>query len=416
VRYFSRSAAITSTFAFFAVLPAIGAQDGSSSTIVSSITFSGNQITQEYVLAREVTLHKGEPFSTEKLEESVRNLRNLRIFRDVLAQVEHTSQGERVTFQILEKQTLLPFFRLKRGGGSTLWVVGIGDLNTLGHGFELLPMYENLNGHHHGARIDVRVPKIDGMPLTLDGTLASESRTHVLYENNGSVQQKYDERKNVSRITVEHPLAKWATAALTGTYEDSNTYQKSWHTISRLDLGTINYKDWKLTGSRLSLQYENITPLGKTSNDAHVASLEMKTFISASENVDVALRGVASQWWDAKNSAQQCTIGGFSEVRGFLDERYRGSHCWFANAETRVAAWKNNWLVLQPTLFLDTGRASTSWNQKTFSVDLNPTSLGAGTRFVFPYLARLILRADLAFPVNPKGEPPALSFGSVQFF
>ncbi len=393
---------------------------------ISSIHFSGNAITRVSVLRSEMLLTEGQPFDAEKFEQSLQNLRNLRIFRSVSGEVSSTPNDTvHINVTIQEKQTLLPFFRAKQGGGSTLLVLGIGDLNTLGKGFELLPMYENLNGKYHGGRLDTHIPHISNSQLTLDGSVANEARSHCLYSATGGSAGTFVERTSALKIAAEYPLNNsfdilGANSLLQTKME--NIEKTTLNTNARIQLsssigigyGHINYNDYRLEGSRITLRFENIKP--ENSNSSQNMQLETKSFWQPFSGVDIALK--TSFFFITNNASllNNCSIGGFGEVRGFLDERYRGTTCWFANAEFRKIAYSHPWYVLQPTVFADAGRATTNASQKAFQWQKDPASVGGGVRVIFPYLARLILRMDLGVPMSPSETAPSISLGSTQFF
>jgi outer membrane protein assembly factor BamA len=387
---------------------------------VAAIEFSGNHITHESVLAREITLRPGDVFFPMAFEESLQNIRNLRIFREVTGTTETNAQGDVVLkITILEKQTLLPFFRLKRGGGSTLLTLGVGDLNTLGHGFEFLPMYENLNQKYHGGRVDVRVPRVNGWRTTVDASLAREARSHTLFTETGAVAQTYLDTRQSAKIAFEHNLTPHLLALVSGLVQDvrardANAVGIYTHTGIGLGLGRLNYRDYRLEGTFATVRLENIFHQEKQRTQS--IQSEIKSFLKVSNRTDLAFRSFAHIASSNTSTIHQCSLGGFGEVRGFSDERFRGTHCWFLNAEVRHVAFAHPWYVIQPTAFADIGATGLSLSQSAFRWQKSPASLGGGFRVVFPYLARLILRADAGFPISPQKAPAGFSFGSVQFF
>jgi outer membrane protein assembly factor BamA len=409
----------------FSIFPAFLCANANANTKarVASILFEGNQTTREWVLEKELLVHVGDEYNEQNFTDSVQNIRNLRIFKSVEGSVERNSDNTvNLKIQIAEKQTLLPFFRLKKGGGSTLVVLGIGDLNTLGRGFEFLPMYENLNGKYHGGRLDVRFPRVFEFSTALDASIATETRSRTLFSENGSVEKTFLTNQNSGRLAFEHhitPRTHILTSLLVQKVKAGsvNVLSTFAHTSLGVSLGSINYNDYLLSGSQASFRIEHISSQSEPSIvNAH---LDWKGFWNVHKTegrFSVATRFVAQAAITPTTIFHQCRIGGFGEVRGFLDERYRGNTCWFANLEARNRLVSSSWYVLQSAIFTDAGAFGEKASQTNFQWQKSPASAGAGVRIIFPHLARLILRADVAKPVSPHKSPMGISLGSTQFF
>jgi hemolysin activation/secretion protein len=280
-------------------------------------------------------------------------------------------------------------------------------------------MYENLNQKYHGGRIDVRLPRLNGWHTSLDGSVAREARSHTLYTEAGRVTQTYLDTRQSAKMAFEHNFTPHMTGMVLGTVQDVNAHDVNavgvyTHTGVGVGFGRLNYRDYRLEGTLATLRAENIFHPQKKSTQNLQA--EVKSFLKITNRTDLAFRGYAQFATPSTATIHQCSLGGFGEVRGFPDERFRGTHCWFLNAEIRHVVFAHPWYVIQPTAFADTGAAGLSLSQSGFLWQKSPTSLGGGVRIVFPHLARLILRADAGFPVSPQKSAPGLSFGSVQFF
>ncbi len=82
--------------------------------IVSGFTITGNKITKEYVITRELELAVGEPFRRETMEADVRRLENLGIFSSVSI-VPHETDGGAVDVEVAvnEMPWIIPYVALR---------------------------------------------------------------------------------------------------------------------------------------------------------------------------------------------------------------------------------------------------------------------------------------------------------------
>ncbi len=80
---------------------------------ITGIRVTGNRITREYILRRELELRPGQIFTLATLEEDIRRLENLGIFSsiDVIALPDET--GVSLEFQVRELKAYIPYLTLK---------------------------------------------------------------------------------------------------------------------------------------------------------------------------------------------------------------------------------------------------------------------------------------------------------------
>jgi len=122
-------------------------------------------------------------------------------------------------------------------------------------------------------------------------------------------------------------------------------------------------------------------------------------------------------------SPYQPEVGGYYNLRGYIDSREVGPYNMYSSVEYRpllmtTHLWIADLLVIQGCLFTDAGSA---WGDTTLtgeSANLHPNilwSAGLGLRFNFLHFAGAILRLDAARTINPD-EGFGISFGVGQFF
>ena len=101
-------------------------------------TFSGNRITKDYVIARELELRPGRPLAADSLEEDLARLDNLSIFSSVRPVFTERGDSSDLDLVIKEMPALVPYPAVSYNEIDG-WSVGLGvaSLNLLGRGINL---------------------------------------------------------------------------------------------------------------------------------------------------------------------------------------------------------------------------------------------------------------------------------------
>lgn len=88
--------------------------------------------TRRYVVDRELLFDAGDPYDSATVAETLRNLRAIRLFRDVA--IDTTQLGNRVTVRVdaADAWTTTLQLDVKSAGGDTEWSVGVRERNLLG--------------------------------------------------------------------------------------------------------------------------------------------------------------------------------------------------------------------------------------------------------------------------------------------
>lgn len=95
-------------------------------------------VTRESFVRRELLFETGDLVDPARLQETERNLRSARLFREVSVRQE----GSRAVVQTRDAWTLLPRVSISRKGGTTEWSVGVEENNLAGTGRELQFLYD----------------------------------------------------------------------------------------------------------------------------------------------------------------------------------------------------------------------------------------------------------------------------------
>jgi hypothetical protein len=96
--------------------------------------------TRDYVLRKELLFHRGEPYRSELLAETERNLRELGYLNNIRVSATDTTDAGRVNILVSARDSwsLQANANYARAaGGETRWSLQLSDNNFLGHGFTL---------------------------------------------------------------------------------------------------------------------------------------------------------------------------------------------------------------------------------------------------------------------------------------
>jgi outer membrane protein insertion porin family len=150
------------------------------STVVE-ITLSGNNVTREYVILREIRTLPGEPLDLSVLDRDVRRLENLGIFAHIDVNPTEYESGVGIEFDLVEMPWILPYvaFRYNEENG---WSVGpaASSVNLLGRDIYLSGRL--LFGGVTVFEADLRWPWITGNHVSFDLRAAHLVRDQVLLE------------------------------------------------------------------------------------------------------------------------------------------------------------------------------------------------------------------------------------------
>ncbi len=148
---------------------------------ITQITFTGNNVTKEYVIRREMTVAVGDTLDLAALLESVVNLENLDVFSSVHVDPTDHENGVALAFQVREMPWIIPYIKFKYTDENG-WSAGptISALNFLGRGIKLSAFW--LFGGTETFSFVGNYPWITGNHLSFDLTLKNLTREDTLNE------------------------------------------------------------------------------------------------------------------------------------------------------------------------------------------------------------------------------------------
>ncbi len=402
---------------------------------VESIRVIGAR-TDSDVILQLLDTRVGATFDPQVWEDDLQRLRNTERFYEVRGEVREAGEARHVTIHASNKFSLIPIIKYKQGGGTSLLTVGAYDVNLFGRLLEVGAQYEHMDGNHGGVAwfrhpylfsrrnqfgAEVFGHTIDLPLLTLAGEeqayfdneerrinvrLLHEWRTGVrvglglsLYTNDFLIDNSTAERaQRNADFLAGRPLNSGRTASL----------------IPRVVLGDLNYSEFQVRGSELTLQVEIAHHAIGSEFDFVRGELRWLGAWLPSRNWNVAMQ--AQLGTKSGHEVQhKFYLGGLDTVRGFLDGQFRGDHFWLVNLEARPTLWHAPRVVLQGSLFADVAK---TWDEQRFSAagfEEPLVSGGAGLRVILPRIYRAVLRLDVARTLSPI-QQTGVAVGLQQFF
>lgn len=100
---------------------------------VTDVSWSGNNVTKDFVIARELEIQEGRPFHAAAMADDVQRLENLGIFATIQAKPTRVGDGVTVEYTFVEMPSYIPYlaFRFTEENG---WSIGpaLSSVNLLG--------------------------------------------------------------------------------------------------------------------------------------------------------------------------------------------------------------------------------------------------------------------------------------------
>jgi len=402
--------------------------------IVEEIEITGLWRTKPSVVRQELLFRENDKLTTKDLLTSVQRLKNLRIFSKVIPLLKLKPENKvKLTLQLQEKWTTIPYFNISGGGGTTYAYAGIYDINTFGRFIETGIQYDNWNGRHGGIAW-MRNPRFLNQRLLFGLDLWTTQRVRQLYAHNSDSQGNYVlETKKINLLLKKEitPVFQIGTEIEinnssvieqeTNNLIDTKTIQllnnnsegtTAFNTFF-VELGKLDYDNYLVDGkfTKLAIKYSNQT-LG---SDKSTTQLDWfnRIFWRLPYLGNAGLRFNAG-WTNTKEIQNLYYIGGFNNIRGYLDGQFRSRTYWQFNAEYRIPSYRSNWLVLQHIFFIDAVGTGNNFSDLKEN-GMQYSSAGMGLRIISPRIYRFNGRIDIALFTS--GESPSyISFGSQQYF
>ncbi len=402
----------------------------------SSVLIEGNSKTKEKVIINEIKDLLENDNLIEHLGEIERRLWNLRVFSQVNLNVE----DQKLIIKVQERWTTIPIAKFSGGGGTSYYALGLYDINSFGSNTEIGAQYESLNNRPAGV-IWMRKPQfLNDRNLKLGFDLWSINRIRFFYDQtngeddgaltlqrkryNGFIEKKfYNDHLNLG-LQFDYQEDEISDFGLTDELKDQNAarnFEPKDKNISRftsfyLDLGQINIKNYLQDGSQLSLK-TSIAHLSARENSVlsgNEMTLKSYKLWQNKNNLNFAwqFKLKSNNYKDIQNFNY---LGGFEEVRGYMDGQYYGNTTWQNNIELRQDIFENKYGVIQLATFTDQAKEGEDLQDLTERKEEILLSSGLGIRLISPKIFRFVGRIDYA-QTHTRFVSQGISFGIQQFF
>jgi outer membrane protein assembly factor BamA len=414
---------------------------------ISSITIEGNSRTSDDVIKNSIELRVGQSFSQEKLKNSLQSLKNLRVFSSIDIQILSNPENNLkvdLIVNIDEKWTILPYFLIGSGGGTSYFILGFYDTNFIGRLYTFNFTYGCKNDNC-STYLYFRNPSVLGSAFNLVNYLIKEHNVYQIYDHNRNIVGAFSNKKNMIYAFTDIKINPSFFLGLGFLYlnntitsdgiSDADIYANNLYNYispvstssvaleGRLTLGKIDYEGMKAdgvnfisildtTGQSYSESADNYSSLNSTllyynskiNLGLFTIPLPKLSYLALRGNISVTSSDVASQ---------QFFVGGLDKIRGFYDGEFSGKYSWFSNVELRIPSYVSNNIAFQHALFTDAGYAADTipnvFNQYT------GVSIGTGIRILPLKINRVAIRFDFAYTLNPF-HTFGFNFGLLQFF
>jgi len=180
--------------------------------LVSRVLFSGNRVTRDHVIRRELVQSAGSPCSLDDVIDGIQNILDLGLFKSVRAELSINAQALELTYIVVEKIYFLPIPRFSRTsdgelryGGQLRWDNFLGQLHQLKLTSEKRQEDDGRGRTGYVSRLEYTVPRFFGSRYGMQLNAGSERRNAELSQDD----VVYGEARRESR-NLEWRLARWA--------------------------------------------------------------------------------------------------------------------------------------------------------------------------------------------------------------
>ena len=401
-------------------------QEGSPYT-VRDVTISGNHITKDYVIRRELPVQPGEPVDQVMVDAGKSRLMAMNYFKDVKVYTSNSNiPGEKnVNYEVEEKSTA--HVAIGAGYSTTNSLVGrlalsesnfdITDPSSFFRGGgERIDLLAQIGLQRNDVALSFTEPWLFGIPLRLQTSAFWHTREYV---------DQWNERHAGFEVSLDKPIGEFNTIGVNYAIDFVNlTDMNSRYTQAEKD----KYEGGSRRG-QLGLNFTRDTRdnlMMPTSGYVLTALADLNTEILGASANYYRVQGEASGYWnflekffilhaglqygsiqsigngDSVPIYQKYFLGGQNSLRGFkfrtvspLNENgapLGGNSMLTGTAEVMHPIYK--WVKGAP--FVDVGNTwSNAWN---LSYNLN-IGAGYGFRIILPQLNNTPIRIDFGYPV-----------------
>lgn len=408
---------------------------------LGKVIFKGLEKTQEFVVARQISLKEGEVLDFNQLREDVQQIARLQLFDDINPRLQPTDNPKLmdvvIEFKEGENRLLSLGVTYTPVDNQLLGSVGIVDPNLMGLGQSLSFNMElnpnnvfNLNFEFYEPWLDEKETSL-GLKLFSNHTLSLSGTEKVDGkdpENENQYTYKYNEKRTGLNLTLGRPLQRNLRVDTSFHMErvtidpkewiplKTNTYEPDADKTLDYPSNLSQFKDEYWNNSLgLGLSYNKLLYTKNYTTGGYLANLgfnlhggifggdynyqhlygEFKQFYSPFNNTTLGYRIKGGKILGSPPDSSKLYLGGELSLRGYDIRHVEGDQQVLANVELRQRI--PNTENLEAVLFYDLG---------TVDFDRYYQSYGVGFRYNIPLLGQL--RFDFAW--TPEGGKPKFNF------
>ncbi|GAB6099468.1 POTRA domain-containing protein [Halanaerocella petrolearia] len=292
---------------------------------LNKILISGNNVTKDYVIRRELSMKPGHVFNINKMWEDLREIYNLGYFKDVkpkFNKVKDNPQAVNLEIQVKEKKT--GTFSVGGGyNGTSGWtgLINIKKDNLFGRGQRVKLNWE-FGNKKNTYEIGFYEPWAFGTETSLNFNLYNKEEDRA---------DDVTEKTKGGNITLGRPLTENTKGYVKLTMDREKTEEESeWHDSRSLTLKTIRDTRDNIinpkTGSRAEFSVEKAGILGGD-NDFAKYEADLRKYLpdkllSDGEN-SWALRMKLGESSGNLTDSEQYYLAGLDGVRGYDNQYYK---------------------------------------------------------------------------------------------
>lgn len=386
---------------------------------ITEITITGNNVTKEFVITREIHSKVGEPFQLDTMRDDVTRLSNLGIFTSITVTPTTTADGVALEYRVRELPWIIPYLKFKYNETDG-WSIGptVSSVNLLGRDIYLSGYW--LFGGANTFSVQLSYPWITGNHVSLDLTWRNLDRENIFYD----FQEESDE------ITPWVGTYLGENGRLGGTVSyfgyGSDKPGKTLNPNNRDDMfriGAVIGYDSRDNWQNPNRGWQNEIQFLKTGGfmggdgDFTTTTIDLRRYQPTFERQTVSLGTLASLQTGTVGEDipiyMQYNLGGANTIRGHsvddLGKRFHGKNQFIATVEYdyllmpiteyNILRWAVT-LGIEATLFADTGIA---WDHNDeFDTNHFKSGFGIGLRALVPAVD--VVRFDLGFNLQGGAE------------
>lgn len=381
---------------------------------VVAIEYSGNEVTREAVLRRELVIAVGDPADPERIERSRQGLLDLGLFSAAGVEQQPVDGGVRLVFAVKERYYLLPTPRFDAKsdgrysyGAQLIW-------NNVGGRNHTLRVYaERENAEREGIGTETQYAVRYYAPFAFDSrynlTVSSSYAQRPVRREEVNFEESFRNASfSVSRTFSDGAASQGLTVGGGLGFRQQRTSGPEAlpaYGSAIVPTAFVNYRDFH---NRIYSDVGEITSLAVSVADENLGSdysfvatdlgLVRQYAVGVTEHQTLHLRAYAGAYFSGPDEVEAYGLGGASNLRGYEVNFLEGNAYYYAAVEFARPLWRP-WL--RAVVIAEIGNVFVRPEDADF--DKVYGSIGVGLRLRVPQFVGLELEIGYALPLDGDG-------------